>query len=71
MREQCLAAMAGGGEGATWRHAYQVEPWEAGRAGVHAANSCRICLSYPLESSAQAGADSVINDKIALMDKTV
>ena len=35
MRGRCLAAMAGGGAGATWRHAYQVEPWEAGcgRAG--------------------------------------
>ena len=31
-------------------------PWEAGRAGVHAANSCRICPAYPLESSTQAGA---------------
>ena len=29
MRGRCLAAMAGGGAGATWRHAYQVELREA------------------------------------------
>ena len=35
MRGRCLAAMAGGSAGATWRHAYQVELQEAwgGRAG--------------------------------------
>ena len=35
MRGRCLAALAGGGAGATWRHAYQVELREAwgGRAG--------------------------------------